>query len=318
MKVAYSGHLQLRPPSRFRRGRVSLPADHGARVFRYGGRARRRRRGFPAAPGSSCFPLIPCRRCTALPDRATMPSAPTTTTWARAVTARLPSTSGRPTTTCFPVPDGREPAGRVPHGALRRGAARDGQAHATGRGAPGRFSAADRSGTWRRSGCAFAAANGCSSSTSMIASSAIAAEMGFIPIDSREGDPVERIRGKTGGGRADRIVEAIGLPLTFLQAVQAGARFGEVVFLGNIRGSIPDRREGLLFHIEARADHPGHLELPRRPWNPQRMDDGPLPPGKPPGHCTPGQPYPAPVRGGGIFRRFLARKEFFNKVVFVP
>jgi len=35
---------------------------------------------------------------------------------------------------------------------------------------------------------------------------------------------------------ADRVVEAVGLPRTFLQPTQAAARSGEVVFLGNIRG----------------------------------------------------------------------------------
>ena len=44
----------------------------------------------------------------------------------------------------------------------------------------------------------------------------IASEMGFVPIDSRAGDPVGQIREKTRGAGADRIVEAIGLPLTFL------------------------------------------------------------------------------------------------------
>jgi L-iditol 2-dehydrogenase len=66
---------------------------------------------------------------------------------------------------------------------------------------------------------------------------ALAESMGFPPIDARGQDPVEAIRERTCGAGADRVVEAIGLPATFLQAVRSAARFGEVVFLGNIRGT---------------------------------------------------------------------------------
>lgn len=66
---------------------------------------------------------------------------------------------------------------------------------------------------------------------------ALAESMGFTPIDARGQDPVEAIRRSTGGEGADRVVEAVGLPATFLQAIQSAAHFGEVVFLGNIRGT---------------------------------------------------------------------------------
>ena len=65
---------------------------------------------------------------------------------------------------------------------------------------------------------------------------ALAREMGFEPVDAAAGDPVAEILARTGGAGADRVVEAVGLPRTFLQATQAAARSGEVVFLGNIRG----------------------------------------------------------------------------------
>lgn len=64
----------------------------------------------------------------------------------------------------------------------------------------------------------------------------IAADMGFITVNPNEADPIDCIRARTAGNGADRVVEACGLPLTFLQAVQAAARFGEVVFMGNIQG----------------------------------------------------------------------------------
>jgi L-iditol 2-dehydrogenase/galactitol-1-phosphate 5-dehydrogenase len=64
----------------------------------------------------------------------------------------------------------------------------------------------------------------------------LAEEMGFVPIDATAGDPVAEILSRTAGNGADRVVEAVGLPKTFLQATQAAARGGQVVFLGNIRG----------------------------------------------------------------------------------
>ncbi len=63
----------------------------------------------------------------------------------------------------------------------------------------------------------------------------LAGEMGFIAVNSAETDPVERIHEETGGG-AQYVVEACGLPITFLQAVQVAGMFGEVVFMGNIAG----------------------------------------------------------------------------------
>lgn len=66
---------------------------------------------------------------------------------------------------------------------------------------------------------------------------AIAAKMGFVPINSKETDPVKAVLDRTNGEGADRSVEACGLPVTFLQAIQATARFGEVLFMGNIIGT---------------------------------------------------------------------------------
>jgi len=66
---------------------------------------------------------------------------------------------------------------------------------------------------------------------------ALAAEMGFVPINSRKGDPVAAVLEHTGGAGADFSVEACGLPITFLQSVQCAARFGSVLFMGNIVGT---------------------------------------------------------------------------------
>ncbi len=67
---------------------------------------------------------------------------------------------------------------------------------------------------------------------------ALAESLGLTAVDARAGDPVARIKELTGGAGADRVIEAVGLPGTFLQAVQCAARFGEVVFMGNIRGTL--------------------------------------------------------------------------------
>jgi L-iditol 2-dehydrogenase/galactitol-1-phosphate 5-dehydrogenase len=64
----------------------------------------------------------------------------------------------------------------------------------------------------------------------------VCSTMGFIPIDARENDPVEAVIKATNGAGVQRSIEACGLPVTFLQAIQAAAFFGEVLFMGNIVG----------------------------------------------------------------------------------
>ena len=64
----------------------------------------------------------------------------------------------------------------------------------------------------------------------------IASEMGFLTINSLEDDPVEKIKEMTDGHGAHQVVEAVGLPVTFVQALQSAGMMGEVVFLGNIHG----------------------------------------------------------------------------------
>jgi L-iditol 2-dehydrogenase len=147
---------------------------------------------------------------------------------------------------------------------------------------------------------------------------ALAADMGFAPIDARAGDPVEQIRGKTGGAGADRIVEAVGLPLTFLQAVQAGARFGEVVFLGNIRGSFTIGEKDFSSILRRELTIKGTwnsrvVPAERNDWTTVLSQLGrKIEVARLVSHT------PKLAEGAEIFRRILARTEFFNKVVFVP
>ncbi len=147
---------------------------------------------------------------------------------------------------------------------------------------------------------------------------ALARSMGLRPVNPRDGDPVEAIRAATNGAGADRIVEAIGLPQTFLQATQAGARFGEVVFLGNIRGtfqvgekdfsSILRRELTILGTWNSRVVPEGSNE-----WTTvlgemgRRIDVASLV-----SHTLP------LAEGVEAFDRFVGRKEFMNKVVFTP
>lgn len=64
---------------------------------------------------------------------------------------------------------------------------------------------------------------------------AFADDLGLTPIDA-SGDPVAEIRDRTDGG-ADVVVEAVGHPATFRQALASAGLFGRVVFLGNIHGT---------------------------------------------------------------------------------
>ncbi|WP_309396469.1 galactitol-1-phosphate 5-dehydrogenase [Cerasicoccus maritimus] len=64
----------------------------------------------------------------------------------------------------------------------------------------------------------------------------LAEEMGFAPINAKEVDPVPAILEMTDQQGVHCSVEACGLPITFLQALQVAGMFGEVVFMGNIVG----------------------------------------------------------------------------------
>ena len=66
----------------------------------------------------------------------------------------------------------------------------------------------------------------------------LAKRMGCVPIDARGNNPKDIIDEYTGGRGADRVVESCGLPQPYRQAIQSAGKFGEVLFLGNIRGSL--------------------------------------------------------------------------------
>lgn len=60
----------------------------------------------------------------------------------------------------------------------------------------------------------------------------IAEDLGAIPVDGSQGDPVERIRRQTDGRGVDVALELIGLPRTMHQAVASLNVFGRAVLVG--------------------------------------------------------------------------------------
>lgn len=64
----------------------------------------------------------------------------------------------------------------------------------------------------------------------------IAEKMGFTPINGLLENPVDKVMELTSGEGAQNVVEACGLPETFLQALKFACRAGQVVFMGNIQG----------------------------------------------------------------------------------
>lgn len=66
-----------------------------------------------------------------------------------------------------------------------------------------------------------------------------AADLGAIPIDARQGDPVEQIRQTTGGRGVDVALELIGLPQTMDAAVRSVAIFGRAALVGLTEKTFP-------------------------------------------------------------------------------
>jgi L-iditol 2-dehydrogenase len=144
----------------------------------------------------------------------------------------------------------------------------------------------------------------------------IAEDMGFLVHDSAAGDPVEAVDALTGGEGAAAAVEACGLPATYLAAVRSVGRFGQVVFVGNIRGDfvLPEkevsnllRREITLRGAWNSRDEPRGAD----DWSTvlsflgRELDVAPLI-----------SHQPALDEGPDVFRRALSRTEFFHKIVF--
>ncbi len=141
----------------------------------------------------------------------------------------------------------------------------------------------------------------------------LAERLGFLPIDSRKLDPAVQLQ--TQGG-ADCVVEACGLPATFLQALNAAGRFGQIVFMGNISGtfSVPEHDFSRILRNEVRISGTWNSRVTPRgrdEWTrvlsflDRGIDVQSLVSHR-----------PRLEEGAGVFSRVEGKKEWFNKVVF--
>ncbi len=144
----------------------------------------------------------------------------------------------------------------------------------------------------------------------------LAADLGCVPIDSSAGDPGDQVRRLSGNDGADCIVEAVGLPATFLQAVTAAGRFGQIVFMGNIAGTfqVPEKDFSRILRNEIRIFGTWNSKVEPRgkdEWTTvlqfldTRIQVAPLI-----SHELPLSEGPA------IFAKIFGKREWINKVMF--
>jgi L-iditol 2-dehydrogenase/galactitol-1-phosphate 5-dehydrogenase len=271
---------------------------------------------FPRGAPVVVFPLIPCRRCIACQTGdfaqcmnydylgSRRDGAFAEQVWA-------------PDLNLFPVPDGvemkdaalTEPCAVALHGVGKLSVRAGDTAAVFGAGPIGNMAA-----QWLR-------ARGCSRVFLVDIDReklSLASSLGFTPVDSQRGDPAAQILEMTQGYGADRVVEAVGLPQTFLQAVMAAARFGEVLFLGNIRGSFQigesDFSSILRRELTIRGTWNSRVvPAGRNEWTTVLSSLGRTIEVAPLISHT-----PRLAEGVDVFRRVVERNEFFNKVVFTP
>jgi L-iditol 2-dehydrogenase len=141
----------------------------------------------------------------------------------------------------------------------------------------------------------------------------LAGRLGFAVVDSKKTDLVDETRAV---GGADCVVEACGLPATFLQAVNCAGRFGQVVFMGNIAGDfvVPEKDFSRILRNEIRIAGTWNSKITpkgRDEWTrvldslDDRIDVKSLISHRPPLSA-----------GADIFDRMAGRTEWFSKVVF--
>jgi L-iditol 2-dehydrogenase len=145
---------------------------------------------------------------------------------------------------------------------------------------------------------------------------AIAAKMGFVTVNSSEGNAAEQIAALTNGNGAERVVEAVGLPSTFLQAIQVTARFGEVVFMGNIHGTFSIGEKDFSNILRKELTIYGT-------WNskivPSGTDDWTTVLKYMDKELQVGElisDYPTLAEGQSIFNSIISKNKFHNKVIF--
>ncbi len=144
----------------------------------------------------------------------------------------------------------------------------------------------------------------------------IASAMGFVAIDSSTVDLHDELfrLEKTDG--VDCVVEAVGYPATFLQALKCAGRFGQIVFMGNILGtfSVPEKDFSRILRNENKIIGTWNSKIEPRgkdDWSAvlQFLDKQIL--------VTPLISHEMPLgEGPAIFAKIAEKKEWFNKVMF--
>ena len=142
----------------------------------------------------------------------------------------------------------------------------------------------------------------------------LAASLGFEAFDSGTGDLTAAMQAQ--GGGMDCVVEACGLPITFLQAVNCAGRFGQVVFMGNIAGEfkVPEKDFSRILRNEIRISGTWNSKIEPRgkdEWT-RVLDflDGAVDVQSLVSH------RPALSEGAEVFGKVVGRTEWFSKVMF--
>ena len=139
--------------------------------------------------------------------------------------------------------------------------------------------------------------------------------MGFSIVNAGETDPVSAILDITRGNGAEAAVEACGLPLTYVQAIQSTARSGQILFMGNISGDLNISQRNVSAILRKELTLTGTWNSKITPsgsddWSTvlQFLDDKI--------HVSPLISHTLPLEAGAsIFHRMSLRKEFFSKVI---
>jgi L-iditol 2-dehydrogenase len=145
---------------------------------------------------------------------------------------------------------------------------------------------------------------------------AVAADLGMLAIDSGKVDLPAELRRLEGAAGVDCAVEACGLPATFLQALQCAARFGQVVFMGNINGtfSIPQKDVSAILRNELTISGTWNSRMvPRGKDEWTRVLDSL---GSGMRVETLISHSPPLADGADVFGRMASRSGWFNKVIF--
>lgn len=144
-----------------------------------------------------------------------------------------------------------------------------------------------------------------------------ARKLGFEAVNSREQDPVEFIRSRTGGRGADACIEGAGVAQTWEQCLKAAKNFGTVVCMGNPAAEMLLTQKGyweiLRKQLTIKGTWNSNYNDVHNDWRTalaaiaaRRIDVRPL--------ISHRFPLSEAQKAFGMIRQ---RKEFFNKVMFV-